>query len=362
MNSQRWTCHSPPDTRHRGNGRPIITAVYLLVAIGLCWHPPAFSKDPQYGEGFSNSRRGLPDGATDAWKATVMIVQLEDGASETAGSQQRSLKWGSGLIVDTLEQATPGKGRRVVVATASHVVLCDQAPCRYGVGFTSPNGNSARFWTDEVELSEISTGNDLAFLIVESPVKPPISMPVFADPEHDDSAARRVFAVGWPNLKLRTNWGVPEPKNNDLILKRFSNGIRVQSIDAYPLNNLATQKRERVSVIFHNADLMPGSSGGPLMDEHGHVLGLNSRVFAPEPRSERFTYCCARAESHRPGVDCIHMAISAREIVQEFHEKFGKNLAFISGDDNQQEAHEVMTASSGDLRQVPASSSSKVKR
>jgi S1-C subfamily serine protease len=98
------------------------------------------------------------------------------------------------------------------------------------------------------------------------------------------------------------------------------------AIGSYPLGAIALERRERVPVIFHNADLLPGSSGGPLLDEDGHVVGINSRILVPGDRPEKFNYCAVEADRHSPGEDCINMAISSRAIAEAFGEFFGAHL------------------------------------
>jgi hypothetical protein len=215
--------------------------------------------------------------------------------------------------------------RKAVIATTSHVVRCREFPCRYAVGFTDPRGSDARYWTTRASLEDSSPGTDLAFLTVEVPPQVSPATPTLADPACHGEDLAPTITVGWPNLGLRTAWNVEPPSNSELLLKRYSAGRQVQYISAYPLRTADLEHRERVPILLHNADLLPGSSGGPLLDEDGRVIGLNSRILAPGVR-EKFNYCAQEADRHRPGEDCINMAISSRAIAEAFGELFGARL------------------------------------
>ena len=73
---------------------------------------------------------------------------------------------------------------------------------------------------------------------------------------------------------------------------------------------------DRLQVVFHNADVLPGSSGGPLINRNGEVLGLNTMIEGRLTPSDKHEFC-ARLDSDNPG-ECVHVAISSRELIKEF--------------------------------------------
>jgi hypothetical protein len=288
-------------------------------------HAVASTPSKSNGEGFSSSRRGLPAAARSAWNATVMVVRLEGNSDAIDSSSARNARWGSGLVLALDRQDDRRALRTAIVATSSHVVNCRHTPCQIAVGFSDPKGNEAHHWSMRVTLEEVVAGTDLAFLTVELPPRASPSTATLADPACHGEDLAPTITVGWPNLGLRTAWNVEPPSNSELLLKRYSAGRQVQYISAYPLRTADLEHRERVPILLHNADLLPGSSGGPLLDEDGRVIGLNSRILAPGVR-EKFNYCAQEADRHRPGEDCINMAISSRAIAEAFGELFGARL------------------------------------
>jgi S1-C subfamily serine protease len=299
----------------------------LAVILAVLSAPHAAASPPPNvaGEGFSASRRGLPAPARDAWNATVMVVRLEGKNGGTDSPSARNARWGSGLVLSLEKEDDRRAPRTAIVVTSSHVVNCRQAPCRYAVGFSEPKGSEPLYWTTRTSLETSSPESDLAFLTVELPPRASPSTATLADPAcHGDDLARTI-AVGWPNLALRTAWNVEPPSNSELLLKRYSAGLRVQYIGAYPLRTADSEHRKRVPIILHNADLLPGSSGGPLLDEAGRVIGINSRILAPGVR-DGFNYCAVEADRHRPGEDCINMSISSQAIAEEYVDVFDARL------------------------------------
>ena len=76
--------------------------------------------------------------------------------------------------------------------------------------------------------------------------------------------------------------------------------------------------------IFHNADVLPGSSGGPLTNSNGEVLGINTMIEGRVEPSENHEFC-ASPDSQKLG-ECVHVAISSEEVIKEFEQLYSSRL------------------------------------
>jgi S1-C subfamily serine protease len=75
---------------------------------------------------------------------------------------------------------------------------------------------------------------------------------------------------------------------------------------------------DRLQVVFHNADVLPGSSGGPLINRNGEVLGINTMIEGRVTPSHNHEFC-AQVNSKNPG-ECVHIAISSHELIKELEQ------------------------------------------
>src|SRR5262245_15121466 len=125
-----------------------------------------------------------------------------------------------------------------LVATNRHVVECgDRGNIKF-VGQNTTHQIVARWFHPDDSL-------DLALLKVEGAGKPSLSL----SDGRNVSIASKVYAAGNPKGLEGT----------------FSDGI-VSSI------------RQSEKLIQHTAPISPGSSGGPLLDEYGKVIGINTLI------------------------------------------------------------------------------------
>jgi hypothetical protein len=72
-----------------------------------------------------------------------------------------------------------------------------------------------------------------------------------------------------------------------------------------------------VDIILHDADLLPGNSGGPLVASNGEVLGLNTAI-GRLGWVDGFSYC---AEAREEDAGCLHLTVSSDEILAAFGEE-----------------------------------------
>ena len=78
-------------------------------------------------------------------------------------------------------------------------------------------------------------------------------------------------------------------------------------------------------IIFHNADVLPGSSGGPLVNRDGEVIGLNTQVLGDVSAPDQHRFCAMRDPHQEPG-ECVHVAITSKELVEEYERVYTSRI------------------------------------
>jgi hypothetical protein len=192
------------------------------------------------------------------------------------------------------------------------------------VGFGDPFSPEGPNWTKAVHVVSRDTGKDLAFVEVEIPDGAETRVAKLASAECGNAAADRVVSIGWPDLTIRMEWGVKPPPNVKDQVKRYSNGLLLLWLRGYRMRPEVDRMLDRLQVVFHNSDVLPGSSGGPLVNRNGEIVGVNTMVLSNvrAPDHHRF---CARRDPHQPG-ECVHVAIASGELIKEFERVYSSRI------------------------------------
>ena len=270
-------------------------------------------------EGFSASSEGLPSSAFDAWHATVLVSGRTRVWREGKGPGWRT-KQGSGVVVTIDEERS-----RAVVATNAHAVTCGDQMCSVGVGFSDPQSPSTPTWSESVRVVSRNSDKDLALIEVEIPAGVEARAARFGTAECGESHLDRVISIGWPDLSARQEWGVPPPSNRNDRVKRYSDGFFLLWKSGHETRPEVDRLIRRADVVMHNADLLPGSSGGPLVNEDGEVVGINTMVVSSSDQHDDNRFC-ARLDPHDPG-ECIHVAIASEEVISELRRLATSHIA-----------------------------------
>jgi S1-C subfamily serine protease len=212
-----------------------------------------------------------------------------------------------------------------VIATNAHAVTCSGQECSVGVAFSDPDSPNTPTWSDSVRIIARDTSKDLAFLKVGIPAGADARAVSFGTAECAAPGEGRLFSIGWPDLSKRQEWGVPPPPNHRERVKRHSDGYFLLWKKNQQAKPEADRLARRTEVVFHNADILPGSSGGPLLNDKGEVVGINTMVISSSEMSDDNRYC-ARRDPHDPG-ECIHMAISSKEVVAALERATSSRIA-----------------------------------
>jgi S1-C subfamily serine protease len=187
----------------------------------------------------------------------VVVIAFEDG--EVAGFGH-----GSGFAV------APNR-----VVTNAHVVAQAAAGANVAVGVVPSEGAKAA----RARVIAVDPARDLALLEVEEGALPAI--PLYTGPL-DDGAP--IAALGYPgNVDLATarsadDYIQPLPPTRSVGI--FSN-VR-------PINGITT--------LLHTANIARGHSGGPLLDQCGRVLGVNTLITRNESGDAPFAFAVANRE------------------------------------------------------------------
>jgi hypothetical protein len=215
----------------------------------------------------------------------VVVIVFEEGEVSGFGH-------GSGFAV------APNR-----IVTNAHVVAQAQEGKDVAIGIVPSEGAQAM----RARIVAVDPARDLALLEIERGTLTPI--PLYTGPL-DDGAP--VAALGYPgNVDLATarsaqDYITPLPPTRSVGI--FSN-VR-------PINGITT--------LLHTASIARGHSGGPLLDQCGRVLGVNTLITRNQDGDAPFAFAVANREltqflraNHQPflavDTECVSMADRLRQ-------------------------------------------------
>ena len=161
------------------------------------------------------------------------------------------------------------------VVTNAHVVAMAQEGKQVAIGVIPSQGAQAT----RARIVSIDPARDLALLEIERGALPPVTL---YTGQLDDGAA--VAALGYPgNVDLATarsaeDYITPLPPTRSIGI--FSN-VR-------PINGITT--------LLHTANIARGHSGGPLLDQCGRVVGVNTLITHNQEGDSTFAFAVAARE------------------------------------------------------------------
>lgn len=175
-------------------------------------------------------------GKTKEQKRAEKLLEKHSDLLEQKANKRTSKSYGSGFLI-----SNDGK-----ILTAAHVVS-DPA----SVTVKLSNGNKVK-----ASVIKMDTRRDVALLQIKNLSKAAGLKPLVLS----DSLVKE----GQPVLVMGGAFGLPVSSSSGII----------SAVD------VKLSKRNKHSVVLTDAATNPGSSGGPLIDENGLVIGLISKIFS----------------------------------------------------------------------------------
>ena len=114
------------------------------------------------------------------------------------------------------------------------------------------------------------------------------------------------YAIGFPDLMKRQMWESPIPANAKILHKRWSDGVILRGL-------IYASDMGPVVAMITSTDLLPGSSGGPILDNTGFQVG----VAVAMPKTATYQYV-SNDEGHGKVVPCEYLWPFVSEALMTF--------------------------------------------
>lgn len=120
---------------------------------------------------------------------------------------------------------------------------------------------------------------DFAVLRLESAVPGTASLTIVKDPVR----LSPVVAAGYPGAVLRTDAGLRSLLNGEV-------GLAPETVLTIGEVSVVQPQANGIKLVIHTAEISPGNSGGPLVDQCGRVVGVNTFVRQAEHANSKILY------------------------------------------------------------------------
>lgn len=236
-------------------------------------------------------------GAVDARSATVMVKPTWSGALKALGAGER--RFGSGFIVRWKKR--DGKSETLVVTNRHVMEGALEAEILLSSEIDTHDRRGAREAPRTARLVAADETDDIAVLRVDGGAAPlsALGLAFRADPPREQEV---VVAAGFPGVGMMPSFQVTK-------------GV---------VSNAHFGSEERdvgIAYLQHTAAIDPGNSGGPLLDEAGRLVGMNTAKLNGRDNvslaipAARIRFALRRAEERRT-LDVAHAAASCNIVLE----------------------------------------------
>lgn len=275
-------------------------------------------------EGFRTDIQAFSAPVQAAWDASVAIE-----AKEYRDSMRRQFikGWhGTGFIVNVNIDANT-----ILLATNKHLGNCESSAfCEFVVRLETSQGKKYS-WRAKIIKSYEEL--DLSFLEISKVDKNEIANFKALHLREDAktfSPANDIFAIGHPETRLRKHWQRASALRG--IKKAISQGLSVKNFsmrEEYYPGSLPLEQRSSQSPLIYlsnstwafSADILPGNSGGPVVDHDGNVIAMVGNIArTTAPNLDGLPYCFVDASTSLQDLGCFYTGASAELIAAKFKE------------------------------------------
>ncbi len=216
------------------------------------------------GEGFFDLRDNTPGFIASSWDSVVLLVRKD-----------RYI--GSAFVIAKVEKPS---GDELYLITNNHVISGEckvKLPCSEIKILQNPPqlpekevvGSAGDIQFNSLVILKTSIDPDLALIKVTLKKSDVTSLLPLKISDHCPlKEGQRTYLIGFPATEKRLNEARMPISDQDLLLKRWSEGIFVKYVLGKGIKNLSTESA------LITTDALNGNSGGPLLNSDGEVIGV----------------------------------------------------------------------------------------